>query len=380
MLGPGPAALVGLFTGIFTALWETHDPFTPLVIVFLALLCGVALRQPYRTPVFRLLRHPLATSLLLALVFPLIQIPVMILNAQGALAPRLDYALSSLISIWLASAIELAVAGLIAEVLKAIAPAPWSVDGALQPSPAERSLQTRFLTNMTPLAILLVLALFFGDYLIAGRAARSMVESRLSTTAEMAAQNVPYFLETGQNLLIELSRDPRLLDEDPEELQTTLAQLIQLVPFFDQLAVYDAEGEPFTSYPSGFTSGSQSPLEEQMAIQSALQGMPFLTATAAPASGENTARVSFIAALGEADDPAQRVLVGRSSLENNPLTAPLTGSLQSLSGSDGLGILIDENSRILIHPDPALVMTRYVGPEGRSHSCSMTPPQTARAC
>jgi signal transduction histidine kinase/HAMP domain-containing protein len=366
LLGPSPAALVALLSGIFTALWDTHDPFTPLVIVLLALVCSAALRQPYRTTSFRLLRHPLAASVLLTLLFPIVQACAMIFNSQGALVLRLDYALSSLVTISLAAALELLIAGLIAEILMRVSPAVWPSPGVLQPSPAERSLQTRFLVNMAPLAAVLILTLMLGVWFVAGRAAREMVETQMRNTAEMVAQNVPYFLETGQNLLLEYSRDPRLFSDDPEKLQSTLGQLIELVPFFDQLVVLDEDGQPITSYPSDYPAGSQIPVEEQMGIQSVLEGMPFLTFTTSPAPGEDTARVSFLAALSDEDQTEQRVLIGRSSLHHNPLTEPLISSLFSLTKSDGQGILVDENNRILVHPDPALVMTRYTGPTGQT--------------
>jgi methyl-accepting chemotaxis protein len=45
----------------------------------------------------------------------------------------------------------------------------------------------------------------------------------------------------------------------------------------------------------------------------------------------------------------RRVLIGRTTLETNPLTQPLITSLQSIEDLHGTGILLDENGRIIYH-------------------------------
>ena len=79
-------------------LWQTHSLFTALETAFLAVLFCAALRQNYRTTFYRLLRHPLAAAILLALLFPFIHLVIMLLSAQGILVSRLDYGLRTLAS------------------------------------------------------------------------------------------------------------------------------------------------------------------------------------------------------------------------------------------------------------------------------------------
>jgi len=88
----------------------------------------------------------------------------------------------------------------VAEIIAYLQPKLWGSPGPLTPSPAERSLQTRFLVGMAPLAGFMVLALIGGSWFIAGRSARSVLQAQVANTAAVAADNVPYFLETGQNL------------------------------------------------------------------------------------------------------------------------------------------------------------------------------------
>ena len=53
------------------------------------------------------------------------------------------------------------------------------------------------------------------------------------------------FLETGQNLAVQLAQDPRLLETSGEELKSIIGARMQAVPYFDQFIVLDAEIKVF---------------------------------------------------------------------------------------------------------------------------------------
>jgi hypothetical protein len=67
LLGPLAAGGIALLAGLLVAIWQTHTLFTALELTLLATLFSVSVRQPYRTPIFRLLRRPLASAALAAL-------------------------------------------------------------------------------------------------------------------------------------------------------------------------------------------------------------------------------------------------------------------------------------------------------------------------
>jgi PAS domain S-box-containing protein len=361
MLGPTPAAGVALLSSLPLALWHTHNPFTLLEYPLMAVLFSVALRQRYRTRAFRLFRHPLIAALLLLLVYPFVYVLNATLFSSGSLVIRLDYALSNTSGVALALAIEVLVAALFAEVIAQVLPQYWGGSGPLTPSPAEQSLQSRFLIGMAPIALILMLTLMVGDWLAAGQAARAMLRARMKNAAETAAVNVPYFLESGQNLITQISADPSLLNNDEQVLVKTLDGMTKAVPFFNQLALIDSAEQVIASYPNDENIGAKAPIEEQFGVQLALKGIPFQTFTVPPANGQATAQVSFVAALMDQNQIVRRVLVGRSNLGDNPFTKPILGSLNSLSEDNGQGLLLDENGRILIHPDPDQVMSTYSG-------------------
>jgi two-component system, OmpR family, phosphate regulon sensor histidine kinase PhoR len=361
LLGPLAAGVTGLVSGSVAALWQTHTLFTPLEIALLATLMSAALRQQYRTTVFRLLRHPIASAILLAVFYPFLHLTLTTFITRGLLVTRLDYALTNLEGIALTATAELLVAGLIAELVAVLLPSMWRKPEQLVPSPAERSLRTRFLVSLAPLAMILVLTLMAADWIIAGQAAQSMLRFQMESAANTAANGVPFYLEIGQNLASQVAKDPRVRLRVGEDLEKTLEQSIKDVPFFNQLTVLDDEAQILATHPSGYYSGRQAPVEEQMGIQMALNGVPIQIFTIPPSGDQTGAQISFITAIEEGDGNVDRVLVARSDMTTNPYAQSFLTGLTNLNNIDGQGMLIDENNQILIHPDPERIMHTYLG-------------------
>jgi signal transduction histidine kinase len=362
ILGPVAAALLGFLAGVLRFLWDTHSIYTSLELALLGVLFSIAVRQRYRTLIFNLLREPLFTAAILALLYIPIFIIASFLVASGTLADRLIYAMAGVTYSVIARGGELLLAGLFAQVLAIAFPASWGRRLPLQPSPVERSLEARFLFGTGTLIIVLLLALLGGDWLIAGTAARDMLHNRLKGTAELASQSVPFFLETGQNLAVQISQDSDVLTLSGDGLTTVLGQQMRSVPYFDQLIVFDNAKGLLGNYPSG----AQRNLfpEENVGLDLAFSGVLSQTYSIPPSQQGQPARVSFIISI---IDPSTgqpvRVLVARTNLVTNPFTQPLITSLKSMSATElgGNGILLDENGRILYHPVFTQVMSQYSG-------------------
>lgn len=359
-IGPLAAVGVALVSGLCLALFDTHSLFTPLEVAGMALLFAGMVRQRYRTPFYRLLRHPLAASLLLSILYA----PVFVLSAffatNGSLAVRMDYALTQTWMLMLARAGELLIAGFAAEILAQIWPRAWGGQGALVPSPSETSLQLRFFYVTAPLVLVLVLVLTVGDWVVAGNAARQMVRERLTSTASVAAESLPYFLETGQNLILnQASVD--LLDLSGEGLDAELARRLRAVPYFRQLVLLDAGSKVLGGYPSRDLDALHLTLEEKTGLQLAFKGAMIQTYTVPPLPGETTAQISFLAVVKNKEGKPGAVLLGRTDLSANPFTQSAIQALKSMSELGGEGMILDESGRILYHPLPAQIMQSYTG-------------------
>ena len=363
IFGPFPAVILAITSGLIRALWETHHYFTLIELSLLATIFSVAVRQRYRTLIYRILREPLVAALLSAIAYMAIFLVTTFLVVSGELVNRIDYAISNLAFASLAMTVELLAGGLAAEVVARLSPETWTEQKPISPSPAERSLYTRILYNLAPLAIVLVLTLIIGDWVIAGRTASEMWKERMADAAVLAAENVPFFLESGQQLILDLVQDPIWLSEDTAILTDTLKTKINIVPFFTQLAILDEEGQAIAAYPTREMVGESAPAEEQIGVGVAIsQNIPVQTYSIPPFEGQPAAQVSFIAAVMDSEGQTRRVLVGRARLDENPMMKAISASLNSLAGQEGQGMLLDEHGQILLHSNESRLMEIYTAP------------------
>jgi PAS domain S-box-containing protein len=380
LFGSTSAVLLAALSGIIIAASVSNSLFTPLEYALAALVLSVFLQQRYRTLFFRAVRHPILACALVAIFYPVMFLLNTLAVSQGTIAARLDYTLTHVLASSLAFGGQLLIAGLITELILIFIPPALKSRSSFQPSPAERSLQSRFFYTMAPLAAFLLVMLIAGDWLVANSSARSMLRDRMGSTAQAASETLPFFLEGGQNLILQLSKDPRLYTESQANLNDVLAQNLYSVPFFRQLFLLDASGNSIAGYPMESYASSLPPLEEKAGVSLALNGVAIQHYTIPPAEGENAAQVSFLASVVDNDGIVRGVLIGRSDLASNPLTQPVLANIHTLVGEDGEGMLLDGSGRILYHSGGVRLMETYhtAFQEGSSFNDGTAPDGTRR--
>lgn len=362
LFGPLSAAGLALFSGLIQALWDTHNLFTPLILTLLAILFSFAVNQRYRTTMFSFIRHPLTTALMLALIYPLLYLVITPVSTPIPTKDLLEYTLTNIGVAVIVIAIELFVGGLFTEIIATAFTESWGGEGQLLPSPVERTLQARLVYILAPLVLLLVVTLLAGDWFYAGRAAREMLRNSMTNSAEVAAQNVPYFIEMGQVVIQDIATDTYLIQSmNTESITDTLAVNISAMPFFDQLLVFDEMGDLAASYPNDDFTGTRMPLDEQFGIASALDNFPIQYFSLPPDLGKTSAQISFVVPITDDNLNVSGVLVGRTDLGNNMLSQPIITSLLSMNDMEGQGYLLDHGMNILFHTNPDLIMTKYTG-------------------
>jgi signal transduction histidine kinase/HAMP domain-containing protein len=366
LLGPLPAVLIGGMVGLILGLFSTHSPFAPLEMAGLAFLFSWAVRQRYRTFFYRLLRHPVGAAVVLAVAYSPVYMISSIFAVNSALAVRLDYGLTQTWQIILARGAEIIIAGMVGEVLYLTLPLWWGCRGPLLPSPSESNLQYRFFQGTIPLIAVLLITLTLGDWLVAGNAARRMVEERLKSTSRVAADSLPYFLEAGQSLIITMAT-PDLLQSSPRAANELLAGKIQSISFFHQLTLFDSKGVAYAGYPEANYKLLSPTEDEVMGVNLALQGVPSQQYIIPPLTGGRSVQVSFISTVLDPNGQVAGVLLGRTDLQTNPFTQPAVDALSGLEEINGQGFLLDENQRILF-PVESSDITVYRGtiPENKS--------------
>jgi PAS domain S-box-containing protein len=300
---------------------------------------------------------------LILLIYPLINLPATIFVIPGSLAAKIDFAIMQIPASLVAVGGAMVIAGLIAEFVKGFVPRLWGGQPPWIPSPAESSLEARLVFSMAPLAIALIFTLMIGDWIAAGNAAQEMLKERMSSASGVAAHGVPFFLDAGQNLVLQFATDERLIDESisPDQLNEILAQMLRSAPFFRQLFLLDESGISIAGYPVERYDDIYVPLEEAAGIEFALNGALIQVYTIPPVEGDKSAQISFIASVIGND--LQRVLIGRADLFSNPFSQPILASLDSMEDVNGEGYLLDEDNRILYNPDPNRLMLSFPNPK-----------------
>lgn len=360
LLGPFVGAGVGMLSGLVRAVWDTHSLFTVIELGLMGALFAVANRQRYRTQLYGWLRQPLFSALLLTVIHAILFVLSAFFTtaAFATVTERLDYALSNVGVATLAFASEVLVGGLVAQVIAIGFPMRWGGIGVLQPSPAEKSIETRFVSGTGTIISILLITLLLGDWIIAGRAARDLLQDRLQSAAQMGAQSVPFFLEAGQNLAAQIASDPGLSQTNDAELPAYLGGQLQSVPYFNQLVLFDLQtNSAVASYPPGLDF--QITPDEETGIILTAQGIPNQM-YAIPPGETGLARIAFLASVPN----TTRVLIGRTDLNSNPYMRSLISTLNSLQEVSGAGVLIDDQGNIIYNSQAGQVMVPYTGTRG----------------
>ena len=362
LLGPGLASILGFLSGTLIWMWGGNDFILPISTSLLAAIMGWMFFQNYRTPFFRALRHPIFAALVLILLFPVLFFVGVIILGEDSIASRIEYGFDLIIPAFIGFGLAFLVAGLVGEFGYIYLRPYWGSQRANQPSPGESKLSGRFLFIVAPLSVILLIVLIVGDWLVASKAAREMLEGRMANAGNMTAQSIPFFLENGQNLLISLA-ELTSIDQSPEQIQERLATQRRDLPYFSQLIYLDPQGNFIAGDPGDAIQSLPLTADEldQIGIASIV---PIDIVAIRPEPGRSTAWLSFIAGVRDSEGDLKGVLVGRSDLAENPFARPLLTSIDSLAEVDGQGMLVDENGLILYHPDASKVMTPYTGKVG----------------
>lgn len=362
-LGPAPAGILAGVSGAAISLYDGHNLYAPLVYALFGLYLSSLFRQPYRTAFFQLVRQPLVSASL----FPLVLYPVFYLGTTGflindVLPVQLDFAISRVGWATVAFVGQASAAAVFAQVMALGWPAGWRGEKIDQPSPAERSLESRLLNVMGPAVAVLVLVVMVGTWVVAGSAAQQMMEDRLRSTAYTAATSIPFALETGQNLIVQLVQDDRLYTTTNQpDLVALLVEDLRTVPYFHFLAFIDPSGVPLAGYPDSEYQNMFFSPDEQLGILLANEGVPFQSYSLPAAEGDTAGQLSFMANVTDETGALRGILLGRTRLGTNPFTQPTLETLATLKEIGGDAMLIDEQGIILYHTIPDLVGTQYIG-------------------
>ena len=353
--GGNSAVVLALVGGFSNAVLKGPHLFLVLEWSLLAGVISFLQHQDYMGGLPALLRRPLPAAMTAAiLVWPL-KLASLILDEGPRGLTQLDLT----IAVWLASApplfVELIAAGIVGELTRRLAPRLWFRKTPRRLPPYAKNLNRQLLFALLPMAVVGIALLFSANTVLARRAANKLVVDQMERDAEHAAEIIPFFIRTGESLLLDLSRDVRLHSGDAKERSQHLSQGISALPYFNQLVFFDSLGRPLASYPETDVTVLGLTPAEVAAVQIGLQGIS-AHELIFPVRESAAALVSFVSPVTDSETGVLLgALLGRAEIVTSPLMLPAINSLQGLLVGSGRGFITDGQDRILYHPDSSQV-------------------------
>lgn len=352
-LGPGPGLVAGILMGLAQASFAPISGNDAFVFAGWALCVGLCLHQPYTGSFFKILRLPLIAVSAAALTLLIL----LSLNRFADSMPPLG--LSTLEhmfgpfntgwTLWLACGLGL---GGIFSLLFLLSPQLQPLYRTDMVPLVSRSLRMRFLIALIPLLLCSVVLSVLTVTNRAMQLAREQALAELDRSAAIAGNGITYFFYSGFNLLEKFSANPLLLE--PELRQSILEANRQVVPFFQELLLTDAQGRVVTLVPQSVLDRELTFEEEHLVTQALEFGMAQSARLTVLPSG--AARLTFIRPLlnGESELPPG-VLLGRVQLDINPEMKRILAALQSSHGV-GEGFVVDDRGLIMLHREAGAVL------------------------
>jgi len=363
-LGPGSGLLVGLTRGVLrsgTTMGGLADPFH---LASFGFLTGLLLHQDYQGRLPAMARQPAVTLPLMTPAAALLLLLSSLARVASSGLSGFDYAVGLTSAHLVPLLLESLVAGVVVQTIYALFPQSRPIQSARRTPPYSRTLNRRLLFLFVPLIGLITVVLVYAVTTTALRVATAHAVEQMARDANRAANEIPYFLQTGQGLVAEYSRDPDLWRGDRAVVENRLRRGIQTVVFFDELLLFDAAGQLLGAYPPPPTGGPWLTPEEQTLVERGLESRA-TQLSSVHRSETGLVTLSFLAPMtrpstaGE-DAVPSRVLVGRTQLDINPIIGRVVADLQWTDGR-GEGFVVDSEGRIIAHPDANMLMAEHRG-------------------
>ena len=352
LLGEPHAIAVAFLGGLARGGWMTQRLLTPFSVAAQAAIFAWLIRRNYSDWPGRLAARPLPSALAVGILFGALQSVENFAYSGGDFYSALDYTLSLLWPTMMASVLEMAIAGVIAESIRTLV--PWYRSDHSGVGPYSRSLSARMVTVILTLGVIGGAALTYGNWLLARSSATQITSDQMEQTAQQAGEGIPFFIHTGRTQIRDLAVEAEGVEPGDQFLTTLLADAHRTLTFFTRLAVLDSNGEVIAGWPQ---SSGAVPMELRAAVQT---GVP-QEISAAPDRADEGVQLVFMSPIEGSD----LSVAGWTDLSRNPLLQPVLARLAAYG--EGQATIVDERGRALSQSDPArfLEPAEFAsGPEG----------------
>ncbi len=363
-LGAGPALLVGLVGGILRAGITTGGVTDPFHFAFVGFLVGFFLRQDYRGTLPLVVRQPIVAGPLATLLASSWLLLSAFVRAADFGVAGLDYAWTLTLAHVAPELLESLVAGALVSLVYLLFRGLRPVRLARRSAPYSRTLSRRLLFLFVPLILLMTFVLVYAVVATTLQVATSDAVDEMARDANGAAEDIPYFIYTGQGLLAEFANDVTLWSTDSITLEARLRSDLRTVAFFDQLMLFDLDQSMLAMYPQEPVGDPVLTRQEETLLQRVLANKATQISTV-HRSNRGEVIMSFMAPVeNEMSGETLGALVGRTRLDVNPVMDRALASLQ-WTRARGEGFVVDADGYIVAHSNPAMLLTEWHVDENR---------------
>ncbi|MGD8865226.1 MAG: ATP-binding protein [Anaerolineales bacterium] len=357
MFGELPAMLIAFLSGLVTGAWGTHSLLTPLHYVIQAGVAAWLMRQNYSELPARAARVPVVSAMIGGLVYGVLRTIERYAYSGGGFYDGLDFAFSLMGATLLAAVLHAGLAGLFATWIRSTGRVPWFQPQQTIVGPYNRSLASRLLSLFLVLGIFSSGILLYGDWLLAQRSARDLLEGQMVQMGEQIGGAIPFFVQTGRSIEAQLAESYARELNQGEISEARLQSTVRSYAFFQSLIIYDRELETVSAYPTQEIVGEGTPFELGAALDSVLLGLP-QEVVLRPARDGGAARLAFLAplTLPDGDEPIG-AMVGVTELDANPYLLPIVDLIEDIS--PGQAFIVDAQGTILLHTNPSRVLQEF---------------------
>jgi len=357
LLGRMPALAAGLVVGAVRSVFDTHQAATILEYALAGWAIAELVRQDYAGRFFSLLRRPWGAALAASLFLILLRFGSELGSARGDPITLFDYALGRIPGFLPALLAEGLAGAVIVELIRLAVPSVGSPPKQLRRTRYDRSLAWK-VSLWLILPISFMAAALTAIVVVEARSqARLTLRQEVLGVAKTARTELPVALTTGHTLLEAMGSSLPEDTADGGRIAEFLGAHLSRPPFFEQIAFISPDGSMTAVFPPGADPFCQT-VEEAQGCSLALRGIAWEGWLPPDENGRTW--ISFTQPVWDEERKVRGALIGRTSLETNPLLKAIPAAFRSLEG--GQGVFLDDTNRVL-YPSNAEPWTEKAPPE-----------------
>ena len=346
VLGVFPATILAGISGLLLAYLDTHNIFTPLVLMSIAVVYSWCLRQRFRTQLFKWLRFPVFAAILSLIMTAPVVFLTLTLSTSGTAAARIGTAMTRYPMVMFALGGMVLMGGVVCVIVQAFAQPSWGSKLPLKPAPGETNITYRLVSFAIPIFIISITGVFIGSWQLSMRHSRLMMVRQMTHSSAVAGKSLDIFIESGEGLIQELALDIEEGSGSSESLNSLINRNMKVLPFFEQIALINFDGSLAAGAAPALGLDTIFTFDHEVLVETIFDEDPqvFLKSK----SEDQVTWVVFTLKVENTSDQQSQILWAETTFENNLYAHTLIKSMDKLVEQGGNWQIVGEDGMFLM--------------------------------